>query len=929
MSIGGEPVQVLHVDAEPRFPDKVAEYLESVDDRLTVAAATDASDGLEQLAETDFDCVISDFDMQGQNGIQFLETVRAEHPDLPFILYTGSGSEEIASDAISAGATDYLQKDRDSERYELLANRVLNAVEQYRTARRAAELDRIRTLTSDINKALVHTESRPAAETRVCEIISDADPYLFAWIGELDPDTDRIEPRASAGIDDDYLDGLTVTADDTPTGQGPGGTAIRERRVAVSQHVADDPEFEPWRDEALDRGYRAVAAVPLEYHDTLYGELVVYAERPDAFDETERELLAELGDDIGHAIHSFTVQESLRSERDRRQALFANAPGPVVASELRNDGDRIEITAVNDAFEEVFGYDAGEIVGTDPADVIVPDEKMDRHREFRERATAGETITTEVERLTTDGPRTFLLHIIPFIAGDSRIGGMYAWYTDISDRRAREQMVEQLHRTTDGLMEATTPDEVAGITTDAVRDILGMPANGVHLYDESAGGLVPVAWTSETEEIVGEPPTFAPGEGIAGTAYAKGEPQFHDDISTVPERFNSATDVRSQIVYPLADYGVLVIGSPEAGAFDNTDISLVKTLADHATAALERVDREEERTRRQQLFESILETSIDGILVVDENREYVTWNQQFIDMWGVPEGVVGDEREERGLESVRDQLERPQKFMDKVEYLYEHPHEESRDEIQLVDGRVFDRYSAPVETDDGTYFGRVWFFRDITDRKEREQALEEKNERLDQFASTLRHELRNPLNILDGYLDVARETGSSEAFQSCQTAVDQMQRLLEQTLIVLKRGDTVLDREPVELGAVCEACWGGIPEPEARLEIDTAQEVVADEDRLKQLLGNLFRNAVEHGGPAVTVQVADLETGFYVEDDGPGIPEDVREAVFDEGYSTSEAGTGLGLAVVAAVAAAHRWDVRITDGPMGGARFEITGVDRP
>lgn len=104
----------------------------------------------------------------------------------------------------------------------------------------------------------------------------------------------------------------------------------------------------------------------------------------------------------------------------------------------------------------MFGYDAEEIVGKDPADLIVTEDGMDRRKEFRERATAGEAITTEVERVTADSPRTFILHIIPFSGSDGRGGGMYAWYTDISARQAREQVIEGLQSTAISLMEATT-----------------------------------------------------------------------------------------------------------------------------------------------------------------------------------------------------------------------------------------------------------------------------------------------------------------------------------------------------------------------------------------------------------------------------------------------------------------------------------------
>src|SRR6056297_2245878 len=123
---------VLHVHDEPDFADIVADFLEREDDELTVEVATSASEGLDRLANGDFDCIISDYDMPGQNGIEFLETVRESAPDLPFVLFTGKGSEEVAGDAISAGVTDYLQKERGTDQYVVLANRVRNAVERYR-----------------------------------------------------------------------------------------------------------------------------------------------------------------------------------------------------------------------------------------------------------------------------------------------------------------------------------------------------------------------------------------------------------------------------------------------------------------------------------------------------------------------------------------------------------------------------------------------------------------------------------------------------------------------------------------------------------------------------------------------------------------------------------------------------------------------------
>jgi PAS domain S-box-containing protein len=129
------PIRILHVDDEPGFSEMVAEFLEREDETLEITTATSASEGLQHLDATQFDCVVSDYDMPEQNGIQFLDAVRDDHPDLPFILFTGKGSEEIASEAISAGVTDYLQKEGGTGQYTLLAHRITNAVAQYRSER--------------------------------------------------------------------------------------------------------------------------------------------------------------------------------------------------------------------------------------------------------------------------------------------------------------------------------------------------------------------------------------------------------------------------------------------------------------------------------------------------------------------------------------------------------------------------------------------------------------------------------------------------------------------------------------------------------------------------------------------------------------------------------------------------------------------------
>ena len=229
--------------------------------------------------------------------------------------------------------------------------------------------------------------------------------------------------------------------------------------------------------------------------------------------------------------------------------------------------------------------------------------------------------------------------------------------------------------------------------------------------------------------------------------------------------------------------------------------------------------------------------------------------------------------------------------------------------------------------------------RDISDRKRRERMLKRANERLDAFVSVVSHDLRNPLSVAQGYLELAEEEAPTEHHEPVENALTRMETLISELLADARDRDRTTDVEPVDLAALGETCWRTVETADASLAIEVGRTIRADRSRLRQLLENLYRNAVEHGstsppsqpqedgGDEVAVTLGSLPAGFYVEDDGGGIPADERDRVFDVGYSTASNGTGFGLDIVQQVADAHGWGLRLTDGTAGGARFEITGVE--
>ncbi|WP_135805400.1 PAS domain-containing response regulator [Halorussus marinus] len=311
------PIRVLHVEDDAQFADLAATYLERIDDRFSVETATDVTEGLEHLADGEFDCVVSDYDMPGQNGIEFLENVRTERPNLPFILFTGKGSEAVASEAISKGVTDYLKKKSGADRYELLANRIRNAVRRRRAERRA-ELwtDAIEAANEGI--AIVGPDGRYAEMNRAYADLYGVEPAELIgepWVKTVPEDEaerlrEDVFPTLEAEswssesvgkrVDDSVYPKLLSLAD-----LGDGG------RVCVIRDISDQKER-----EAELRAKAAKLDVLFEQSPDLIdihdadGELIDANRRLcDALGYTESELIGKRVWEVDEAIDPETARE--------------------------------------------------------------------------------------------------------------------------------------------------------------------------------------------------------------------------------------------------------------------------------------------------------------------------------------------------------------------------------------------------------------------------------------------------------------------------------------------------------------------------------------------------------------------------------------------------------------------------------------------
>ncbi len=326
------------------------------------------------------------------------------------------------------------------------------------------------------------------------------------------------------------------------------------------------------------------------------------------------------------------------------------------------------------------------------------------------------------------------------------------------------------------------------------------------------------------------------------------------------------------------------------------------------------------------------ELSIDGILVVDEKGKILSYNKRFVDMWGIPPEVIESQSDERALQSVKDKLASPEQFMQKVLHLYEAQDEISSDEVTLKDGRSFDRYSAPMLGASGKYYGRVWYFRDITEHKQAEEIrerlvteLESKNTEMERFIYTVSHDLRSPLVTINGFVgflesDLAK--GSSERvkidLKMISSAIFRMEILLKDTLELSRIGRVANPPDVVPFTEIVQEALDQISEKlmEKGFQVTIQPDlpsVNVDRMRIVEVLTNLMENSIKYIGdqphPSIDVgcRLDGEETVFFVKDNGMGIDPSQHDKIFGLFYKVDKKseGSGAGLAIIKRIIEVH------------------------
>ncbi|WP_158854976.1 PAS domain S-box protein [Halorhabdus sp. CUG00001] len=702
-------ITVLHVDDDQAYAEMVAVYLEREGDTIEVLRAESVSQALETIENEHVDCVVSDYDMGGATGLELLDAIREQRPDLPFILFTGKGDEGIASEAISAGVTDYIPKKSGTDQYTVLAKRIEDATRQY-----YAELE------------VEHTFKAIETAREGISFIDQAGTFLY--VNDAYAETFGYEP---ADLEGEHWEKLYPD----------------EHVEQVYEEILPAiPAAGSWSGESV--------------HVCADGNRVIVDH---ALAMTDAGTLLCLVDDITEQKHR---EQTLRRERQRFERFVDAVEGYAIVS-LDPEGF---VTSWNDGAEGLLGYDSRAILGEhvsalypeDKREAAVPEQRLDEAR------TEG-TVEDGGWRVRSDGS-TF-------------------W---------------------------------ADVTTSAVFD-----AEGTH-----EGFLQVMRDISDQRDA--------------------GRSREHDRTF-----LEDALDVLEDVVYVLNEDGEIVRVTEQA--VEKTGYERAELLSMDALELFADTDRARIRADIEAAF-------LDGASTIE--AELVRKDGQTI------------------------------------------PFEFRKRRLADQEGNV---YVAGVG-------------RDISERKRRERQLKRQLEQFEHFGSVVSHDLRTPLQTARGRLELAAETGEERHFEAAERALERMETLLGDLSKVMREGEFVSEVHPTSLLEVAQPVWESLAPGCATLQCEDDVTIQADQRALERLFENLFKNALEHAGANVTVTVGRFRDGWYIEDDGPGVPAPDRERIFEAGYSTATEGSGFGLASVRQLVVAHGWDITVAEGENGGARFEITDV---
>jgi len=615
---------------------------------------------------------------------------------------------------------------------------------------------------------------------------------------------------------------------------------------------------------------------------------------------------------------TWTIERALRVSELSYRRLFEAAQDGILILDVETGC----ITDVNPFLENLLGFSHAEMVGKTVAE-LSPFKDFVTNENILERLQREGYVRYEDLPLETKDGRKIAVEFVSNVyeAGDKKV--IQCNVRDITKRKQAEQVLNLLAAIVESSDDAIIGQDLKSTITSwnkGAEKIFGYTA--AEMVGTTMMRLIPEDRQDEENQIFGK---FTHGESL--------------------KHFETLRKTKDG---PLID--VSVMASPIKNAHGQA-VGVSKIVRDISA----RKRSEEQLLWRTTLLETQLDSSIDGILVVDQQGKRILQNQRMQELWKFPPENPGDPNEAAPLVFVTSQTRNPQLFTEKVAYLDSHPEESSREVIEMINGTILERNSAPVRNKAGKYYGRIWYFRDITESRKMEEKLfqAQKMESIGQLAGGIAHDFNNILSAIVGnvylsQMEAADNPAVLENLKNISEATRRAKDLVNQILTFSRKGKQ--EREPVCLNnVVMEALKllrASLPTTiRIQTELTKTPAVLANASAVHQVIMNLGTNAwhamrdqtgvlkvvmtVMEVGVDFVKTHPDLRPGRYVQlsvsDTGCGMDQATLKHIFEPFFTTKAVGegTGLGLAVVHGIMKSHDGGISVYSQPGEGTTFHL------
>jgi PAS domain S-box-containing protein len=929
-----EKLHILYVDDELDLLDIGRMFLEESGE-FTVTTTDSASSALEHIRVEKFDAIVSDYQMPGMDGIRLLTEVRTTYGKIPFILFTGKGREDVVVQAINSGVDFYLQKGGEPcAQFAELSHKILAAVQHREDELKVTTINRLYAVLSATNKAIVRIHDKKALLNEVCRIIVEIGGFRMAWAGRVNLQKHFIEPIAASGHIDGYLDTIAISTDDIFPGRGPTGTAYRERTFNVCNDVVNDPNMAPWREGALTRGYRSVAAFPFALDTRNAGVITVYAPEPGFFTGQVIRLLDEQSENITFALEALDYEElkseseeALKKSEEKYRLLFTHLIAGNALHEIVYDDPGIpadyRILEVNPAFESILGLKREEVIGKTSVEAY--------------GVHTPPFFEIYLRVVTTGVPEEFETWFAPlekYFAISAYSLGKGKFATIFEDITRRKQVEEELRHNLD---EIKKQGQALRENEERYRSLYTGSRDAIMIVSPEQGFLAAnpatielFAFRDELDFRSRTPASLSPDyqpDGILSTE--KSQEMMHLALVNGSHRFEWTHRRGDGTEFPA----MVLLSRFESGG--------VKLLQATVRDISQQKKAEEELKQSEEKFRGIFDTINDGIHIHEIEPDgtpgkFIAVNDVACRMLGYTQ----DEMMDHGP-------------LDFITGYHSRPLDEIVGELRSVGHSVFetehrrkDGTLVPVEINAKVFILQekrviAAVVRDITERKildeeivfhEQEllqfsKSLASANKKLNLLGSITRHDITNQLMVLMGNIGILQKKQPDAVFntylQKISAAAQRISAMIQFTKEYEQIGINAPDWQDtctiVETAAK-QALLGKVI---VINDIPPGIAVLADPLIIK-VFYNLMDNAVRYGGKITTIRFYTVKSGdcplVVCEDDGDGVPVEEKEKIFERGFGKN---TGMGLFLSREILSITGITIQETGEPGMGARFEI------